>query len=51
MKVKLEIEKRGAFLFQGTYDVADAESFGKACADAWTQCGPEGWLRPQASET
>jgi len=37
MKVKLEIEKEGTFLFRGAYDVTDAESFGRACADAWTQ--------------
>jgi hypothetical protein len=37
MKVRLEIEKGGTFLFQGAYDVTDADSFGKACADAWTQ--------------
>ena len=37
MKGKLEIEKEGTFLFQSAYDVTDAESFGKACADAWTQ--------------
>jgi len=37
MKVRLKIEKRGATLFEGVYDVGEAESFGNACADAWTQ--------------
>jgi hypothetical protein len=37
MKVELRIGKRGSSLFQGTYDVIDAETFGQACADAWTQ--------------
>jgi hypothetical protein len=35
MKLKLRITKHGASLYTGTYDVSDAESFGKACADAW----------------
>ena len=35
MKVKLRITKAGASIYEGTYHVADAESFGKACADAW----------------
>jgi hypothetical protein len=35
MKVKLRITKAGASLYEGIYDVFDAESFGKACADAW----------------
>lgn len=35
MKVSLRIEKHGCGLYQGTYDVCDAESFGHACADAW----------------
>jgi hypothetical protein len=36
MKVKLEIRKAGTATKQGTYDIFDAESFGKACADLWT---------------
>ncbi|QBR70852.1 hypothetical protein CU048_05700 [Beijerinckiaceae bacterium] len=35
MKVKLRIVSDGAQLFEGTYDIRDAESFGTACADAW----------------
>ena len=35
MKVKLRITKAGASIYEGLYDVTDAESFGKACADAW----------------
>ena len=37
MKIKLRIERGGASLFEGTYDVTDADSFGLACADAWEQ--------------
>ena len=37
MKVKLEIKKGGTSLFQDAYDVTDAETFGRACADAWSQ--------------
>jgi hypothetical protein len=35
MKVKLRIDKRGACLHEGNYDIKDAKSFGAACADAW----------------
>jgi hypothetical protein len=34
MNLRLEITKDGMSLYTGTYDVADADSFGKACADA-----------------
>ena len=37
MKVKLQIAKHDAVLFAATYDIGDAESFGRACADVWTQ--------------
>jgi hypothetical protein len=37
MKVRLKIEKGGVVLHERNYDVSDAESFGKACAHAWTQ--------------
>lgn len=37
MKMELRIGRHGSSLFKGTYDVTDAESFGRACADAWTQ--------------
>lgn len=35
MKVKLQVTKDGSTLFTEAYDVVDADSFGKACADAW----------------
>jgi len=35
MKVTLRITKNGTSIFAGAYDVVDADSFGKACADAW----------------
>lgn len=35
MKVELRITKNGTSIYAGTHDVADADSFGKACADAW----------------
>ena len=34
MKVRLGITKNGISLYTGAYDVADADSFGRACADA-----------------
>jgi hypothetical protein len=41
MKVRLKIEKGGVVLHEQGYDVSDAESFGKACARAWTQLREE----------
>ena len=35
MKVTLRIQKDQSVLFEGLYDVCDAESFGRACADIW----------------
>jgi hypothetical protein len=35
VKVALQITKDGTSLYSGGYDVTDAESFGKACADVW----------------
>jgi hypothetical protein len=35
MKVRLRITKANAPVYEGIYDVSDAESFGRACADAW----------------
>jgi hypothetical protein len=35
MKVELRITKDGVSVYSGRYDIADAESFGLACADAW----------------
>ncbi len=37
MKVKLQVEKRGAALFEGVYTVVDAESFASACADMFNK--------------
>ena len=37
MLVKLRIAKDNRVLFAGSYDVANADSFGKACADAWSR--------------
>ncbi len=35
MLVRLRITKNGTSVYTGTHDVSDADSFGKACADAW----------------
>ncbi len=35
MKTRLRISKSGSLLFEAVYDINDAESFGRACADAW----------------
>jgi len=35
MNVTLRIQKNGSALYEGTYDISDANSFGDACADAW----------------
>jgi hypothetical protein len=35
MKVKLRIRKDGLLLYEGAHEIADADSFGKACAEAW----------------
>jgi hypothetical protein len=37
MKVRLDVTKEGRPLYAGTYDIVDADSFGKACADAWSK--------------
>ena len=37
MKLKLAVRKDGVSLCEGTYDVSDADSFGQACAQLWTQ--------------
>jgi len=37
MKVRMQISKDHVSLCAGTYEVADADSFGKACADLWCQ--------------
>lgn len=37
MMIKLRIEKGDVMLYEQNYDISDAESFGKACAHAWSQ--------------
>lgn len=37
MQVRLKISKDNGVLYEGTYDIFDAESFGAACSDAWNQ--------------
>jgi hypothetical protein len=37
MNVKLSIRKNNSSVYERIYDISDAESFGRACADAWTQ--------------
>jgi hypothetical protein len=37
MRIKLQIAKDGTSLHAGAYDIKDAQSFGKACSDAWQQ--------------
>ena len=37
MRIKLQIAKDGTSLYAGAYEVEDAQSFGKACSDAWQQ--------------
>ena len=37
MNVNLKIRKGPTALEEGTYDIYDAESFGKAFADLWTR--------------
>jgi hypothetical protein len=37
MKVKLQIVKDGALLFERTYEISDAESFASAFSDTWSK--------------
>jgi hypothetical protein len=37
MKLKLSIAKQGATLYEEVHEVIDAESFGRAFADAWAR--------------
>jgi len=37
MNIKLRITKRGTTLYEGLHDITDADSFGRAFADVWTQ--------------
>ena len=35
MKRKLSLGKAGDILYSGQHEIEDAESFGRACKDAW----------------
>ncbi len=35
MRTRLRITKAGASLYEGVHDITGAETFAKACADAW----------------
>jgi hypothetical protein len=35
MKIRLQLKKEGMSLYEGIHDVADADSFGRAFAQAW----------------
>lgn len=37
MKLKLRISKDDSVLYEGRYDIFDADSFGRACEDTWLQ--------------
>jgi hypothetical protein len=37
MNVNLQIRRNGSLVYEHVYDICDADSFGRACADAWTQ--------------
>ena len=37
MKLKLSIRKEGVVLYEGVHEVIDAETFGRAFAEMWTQ--------------
>jgi hypothetical protein len=41
MKVELRITKKGTSIYASTHDIADPESFGNACADAWSKLRQE----------
>jgi hypothetical protein len=37
MRVTLQIARHGECIYTGVYDIKDAESFSRACADAWAK--------------
>lgn len=37
MRVKLQILKSGVVLYEGIHEIADADTFGRACASAWNE--------------
>jgi hypothetical protein len=41
VKINLRIVKNGEALYESSYDVIDAEGFGRACADAWCKLQQE----------
>jgi hypothetical protein len=43
MKMQLRVVKNGSSIYTGAYDIADAESFGKACEDAWCKMQEQQW--------
>jgi len=45
MKLALRITKSGTALYAGIYDVTDAATFGKACADAYAKLMREQFQR------
>jgi hypothetical protein len=42
MKVVLRVRKNLRPLYEGKFDIGDAESFGKACAEIWTKLHEQG---------
>lgn len=49
MKVKLRIHKREAALYEGIFDVSDADSFGRAWLTCGTSCESGGLQERPAS--
>jgi hypothetical protein len=41
MKVNLQVRRNAAILYEGSYDVSDAASFGTACTDIWNRMQEE----------
>jgi hypothetical protein len=35
VRTNLRISRHGSLLFEGTYEISDADSLGRACSDAW----------------
>ena len=48
MKVKLEIDKSGRRLHEGSYEIDDIESFGAAWQDVWSKLR-ERWMASTTS--
>jgi hypothetical protein len=36
MRISLQLKKDGRVVYQGSHDISDAESFGRAMAQVWT---------------